>query len=256
MLEITQEQVAAALQAVGVQPGDGLLVHSAVQFLGRPLGGIGIYHAALSDCTIAVPTFNFAFARGQAYDPESTPSDKMGAFSEYIRQLPGTRRTPHPMQSLAVAGKYAADLASRDTPSAFDPGSAFERMLELDFKLLLLGADIQAVSMLHYSEQRLQVPYRYWKEFSGQVKTASGWEQRTYRMFARDLELDAQIELYPVQRRLEQLGQWRSTALNYGLVACCRLTDFVAAIDTFLRADPWSLLVNRQEALRIYQQRL
>lgn len=288
MKSVSFEQIVEALGDVGVEAGDGLLVHSAVQYLGVPTGGLDMYlqailstisppasrtthhesritdhaprtsHSALRTSprtshpaprtfsgTLAVPAFNFAFARGEPYDPLSTPSAGMGAFSEYVRQLPQALRTSHPMQSLAVIGRYACDLADRDTPSAFDPGSAFERMLELDFKLLLLGADIQAVSMLHYSEQRARVPYRYWKDFSGQVKTPQGWEARTYRMFVRDLDIDAHIELYPVQARLEQRGLWRSTPLNYGQVASCRLVDFVAALDEFLAQDPWSLVTNR-----------
>jgi len=270
MHQVNQDQLIAALQAVGIEPGDGLLVHSALQFLGQPAGGVGMYYLALRAVldggetgenktvkpqslipdlqlihgTLAVPTFNFAFARGEPYDPLTTPSQGMGAFSEHVRTLPGARRTPHPMQSLAVIGHHAADLAGRDTPSAFDPGSAFERMLDLDFKLLLLGADIQAVSLLHYSEQRFNVPYRYWKDFSGQVHTAAGWQARTYRMFVRDLELDPRIELYPVQDLLESRGQWRSTAVNYGRVAACRLVDFTAAVDEFLARDPWSLVTN------------
>ena len=265
MREVSLAQVVEALLSVGVQAGDGLLVHSALQYLGRPQGGVGIYYAALcaalegngsgagptaipemlSQGTLAVPAFNFGFARGEPYDPQRTPAEGMGAFSEYIRQRPEAQRTTHPMQSLAVIGRHADDLASRDTASAFDPGSAFERMLELDFKLLLLGADIQAVSMLHYSEQRAEVPYRYWKDFSGQVRLPSGWQTRTYRMYVRDLELDPHIELYPVQEALQERGQWSTRALNYGFVSACRLVDFVAALDELLRADPWRLVVNR-----------
>jgi aminoglycoside N3'-acetyltransferase len=274
MRPVTLEQQVSALGAVGIQAGDGLLVHSALHYLGAPEGGIGLYYTAIHAVlegklrdrsgdltsapqnpafihgTLAVPAFTFAFARGEPYDPRSTPSVGMGAFSEYVRQLPEAQRTLHPMQSLAVVGQHAADLVGRDTPSAFDPGSAFERLLELDFKLLLLGADIQAVSMLHYSEQRLQVPYRYWKDFSGQVHTPQGWQQRTYRMFVRDLELDPRTELYPVQAVLEQRRQWSSVALNYGQVACCRLVDFVAALDEFLQRDPWSLVTNPPAHLR------
>jgi aminoglycoside N3'-acetyltransferase len=196
----------------------------------------------ISHGTLTVPTFNFAFARGEAYDPQTTPSAGMGAFSEYVRQLPGARRTLHPMQSLAVLGRHAADLAGRDTPSAFDPGSAFERMLELDFKLLLLGAGIQAVSMLHYSEQRAGVPYRYWKEFSGPVNTPNGWQTRTYRMFARDLGIDPQIEMHPLQARLQVRGLWREAPVNYGLISLCRLADFVQIADEMLEKDPWAFV--------------
>jgi len=197
--------------------------------------------------SLAVPTFNFDFTQGQPYDPENTPSKGMGVFSEYVRKLPQSRRTSHPMQSLAVLGRYDQDLADRDTPSAFDPGSAFERMLELDFKLLLLGADVQAVSLLHYSEQRAGVPYRYWKEFTGQVRTSSGWEQRSYHMFVRDMSIDPHIELYPVEETLKARGQWSQVEVNYGRVSSCRLADFVHAVDQYLARDPWALVVNKPE---------
>lgn len=269
MRQVTRQQVLQALEQVGIEPGDGLLVHSAIQFLGQPVGGLEMYYRAITETispgsshlddpgagtvpepgspigTLAVPTFNFAFAGGEPYDPLQTPSQGMGVFSEFVRQLPETRRTPHPMQSLAVTGRFADDLASRDTLSAFDPGSAFERMLDLDFKLLLLGAEVQAVSMLHYSEQRAQVPYRYWKKFTGEVRKPSGWKKCTYRMFVRDLDLDPHIDLHPVQDELIERGQWAEAPLNYGRISSCYLADFVAGVDEFLARDPWSLVTNR-----------
>src|SRR3990172_8355162 len=130
MREASLAQVVEALSAVGVRVGDGLLVHSALQYLGRPQGGVGMYYAALRTAlegpgsgagtaafpkrltqgTLAVPAFNFSFARGEPYDPQRTPAEGMGAFSEYIRQRPEARRTSHPMQSLAVIGRHADDL--------------------------------------------------------------------------------------------------------------------------------------------------
>ena len=249
MQEVTQKQVTNCLKALGLVPGDGLLVHSAVQFLGRPAGGLKMYLEAIQevtgpDGTLVVPTFNFGFAHGESFDPHSTPSQGMGAFSELVRQLPEARRTPHPLQSIAVVGRYADDLANRDTASAFDAGSAFERMLELDFKLLLLGADSRAVSMFHYCERRANVPYRYWKDFTGAVRTDSGWETKTYRMFVRDLELNPQLTIDPVVDYMESAGQWRSQTLNYGQVTVCKLSEFVAAADKFLAEDPWVLVTN------------
>lgn len=268
MREVTLAQVLEALERVGVQPGDGLLVHSAIQFFGRPHGGIGIYLSALRKAlglpgqgTLAVPAFNFGFARGQAYNPASTPSEGMGVFPEYIRQQPEAMRTSHPMQSLAILGVHAAELSRLDTASAFDPGSAFERLVELDFKLLLLGADIQAASIVHYSEQRAAVPYRYWKSFQGQIETShtdttQGVEPQTYRMFVRDLDLDAHLDLHPIQHALQRRGQWSSTNLNYGTIAVCRLQDFVRTADALLAADPWALVGNRAVATQRYQEKM
>jgi aminoglycoside N3'-acetyltransferase len=250
--ELTRPQLDAALLDVGVQSGDGLLVHSAVQFLGRPKGGLQLYLDAIlaaigSGGTLAVPTFPFTFNRGLDFDPATTPSKDMGVFSEFVRQQPAALRTPHPMQCLAVIGAAAGDLTDRDTPGAYDDGSAFDRMLELGFKLLLLGADIQAASMVHYSEQRAAVPYRYWKDFTGRVKSVGEWQTRTYCMFVRDLELNPQLRLAPIQATLEARGLWRSVPLNLGFVSCCKLADFVAATDALLAADPWALVANRPE---------
>ena len=250
--DLTHAQLSEALKAVTVQPGDGLLIHSALQLLGRPEAGLQmvletLLEAVGSEGTIAVPTFPFTFNRGIDYDPATTPSKGMGALSEFVRQQPDALRTPHPMQSLAVLGKHAADLARRDTLSAFDDGSAFDCMVQLGFKLLLLGADIQSASIVHYSEQRAEVPYRYWKDFSGRVKQGDEWQLRTYRMFVRDLELNPELRLAPIQRALEAADQWHAYPVNFGEVACCRLMDFVAATDALLAVEPWALVANRPE---------
>jgi aminoglycoside 3-N-acetyltransferase len=250
--DLTPEQLTSSLRSVGIQQEDGLLIHSALQMLGRPIGGLQmvldvIFETIGQEGTIAVPTFPFTFNRGIDFDPLTTPSKGMGAFSEFVRQQPNALRTTHPMQCLAIVGKHAADLVQNDTLSAFDDGSAFDRMVNLGFKLLLLGADIQAASIVHYSEQRAKVPYRYWKDFSGRVKVADSWEPRTYRMFVRDLDLDPKLNLAPIQRALQSKGQWHSTPLNFGEVASCRLTDFVLAADSLLAADPWALVSNKPE---------
>lgn len=250
MDKVSQPQVVEILKALHISPGDGLLVHSAIQFLGLPEDGPGMYlHAIQSviglEGTIAVPTFNFAFARGEDYDPLTVPSDGMGSFSEHVRQHPDSLRTTHPMQSLAVIGNLAQKLAERDTPSAFDEGSAYDHMIKSNFKLLLLGTDIQAASIAHYSEQRAQVPYRYWKDFSGRIRTNGNWESRTYRMFVRDMELDPRLTGEPVQTLLEMRGQWSQVTLNYGQVSACNLLDFIAVMDEILKDDPWALVTNQ-----------
>jgi len=254
MLKVTRSQVEIALQSVSLKKGDGVMVHSALQFLGLPEGGLGIYYEALCAVqgigegtgTLVVPTFNFGFANGRPFDQGTTPAEEMGVFPEYMRQQPGVLRSPHPMQSIAAVGHYAGDLCSRDTSSAFDPGSAFERMVELDFKLLLLGADVRFTSLVHYPEQRMKVPYRYWKEFTGQVRLiGKPPETRTYRMFARDMMIDPQVNCAPVRDLLQARGLWSSVRLNYGKVESCRFRDFVAVEEELLAKDPWALVTNR-----------
>lgn len=264
MREVSADQVTRLLVRLGLSAGKGVMVHSALPVLGRPEQGPITYLQALSQVlniplqslqldgdprqpvgTLVVPAFNFDFARGEPFDPAQSPAVGMGVLSETVRQLPEARRTPHPLQSMAVIGAHAAELAAMDTPGAFDAGSAFECLLDLDFSVLLLGADIQAVSLLHYSEQRAHVPYRYWKEFSGVVRLGNRPITRTYRMYARDLQLDPQLEIYAIQHLLLERGQWQQESLNYGTLACFRARDFTAAADELLAADPWRFVTNR-----------
>jgi aminoglycoside 3-N-acetyltransferase len=262
MLELKPEILKQALEKVGVQPGDGLLVHSAIQMLGKPVAGIDMYRQVILDLigpqgTLVVPTFTLDFPKTKEFDYRNTPSISMGSFSEHIRQYPGAMRSIHPMQSIASLGHAAADLVSRDTTSAFEAGSTFERMLELDFKLLLLGADIQAASMVHYCEIRTAVPYRKWVEFSGKVWLDGTWRELSYRIYARILEIDPRLNLKPIQNELERMEAWKATAVNYGEIACCRLIDFVNAGDALLKEDAWVLIENREEveSLLIHRQR-
>jgi aminoglycoside 3-N-acetyltransferase len=253
MLELTAQLLEQALKSLGITKGDGLLVHSALQLLGKPLEGIETYFKAIRNIigdegTLVVPTFTLDYPTTQVFDRENTPSKDMGSFSEYVRQLPDALRTSHPLQSVAVFGFYAKDLAGRDTSSAFEEGSVFARMLELDFKLLLLGAGIQSVSMVHYCETKAGVPYRRWKDFSGHINQDGRWVNKTYRMYARILEIDPHLELKPIQSELERMLAWCEIALNYGYVSCCRLQDFAVATDVLLSRNPWILVSNSLEA--------
>lgn len=230
------------------------MIHSALQLLGKPEGGPEMYLRAIQtvigpEGTLAVPTYAFVFHKGIDYDPETTPSKDMGVFAELVRQHPQARRTIHPMQPLSVLGPLADELAALDTPSAYEPGSPADRMLAHGFKLLLMGADIQAASMIHYSEQRAEVPYRYWKYFTGRMKRDGEWHTCTYRMYVRDEKYDAHLVAKPIQHELERRGQWRAVKVNFGEIAACTLHDYVAATDDLLAADPWAFVTNRPEGM-------
>ncbi len=96
---MTAQQLVAEIRAVGVHPGDLLLVHSSLASIGHVDGGAETAARALAQSvspggTVLVPTFNY----GQLpYDPASTPS-LTGAITEAFRRLPGPgagERVPH-----------------------------------------------------------------------------------------------------------------------------------------------------------------
>jgi aminoglycoside N3'-acetyltransferase len=255
MRTFSAEDLAATLRDVNVAANAVLLVHSSLLHLGAMAGvAVGELPAAvyrvLRDAvgargTVAVPAFNFDFCQGACFDPLTTPAKGMGAFSEYVRGLSEARRSKHPMQSIAAVGPDADWLCARDTPSSFDPDGPFDRLVRADARVLLLGAPFQAVSLVHLAEEQVGVPYRYWKSFTGPCRV-DGWiEQRTYRMYVRDLARDPRLRLDPIERALAAEGALLGRALGGGRVQAFFARDFLRLALAGLRADPEWLVRER-----------
>lgn len=257
MQSYSRDQLKAALDRVGVSPGQTLLVHSSLFHLGRmagvssadlPPGILGALRDAVGEeGTIAVPAFSFAFCRGTKFSRGDTPSEQMGAFSEFVRRQPDACRSPHPMQSISAIGPNAKRICSNDTTSSFSDSGAFDQLLRLDAQVLLLGATMQAVSLIHYVEERENVPYRYWKSFTGEWQDGDLCEQRSYQMFVRDLDKDPRLVLSPLHDDLLSSGRLKSAELGAGQIMAFGAAEFVALAHRRLSAYPLALLENKEQ---------
>ncbi len=230
------------------------MMHSSLMTLGRlrdcPLSQsahaiVGTLLEVIGDeGTLVVPTFCFGFCRKEPFDRRKTPSEQMGVLSETVRRWQGSCRSPHPMQSISVVGRHAQRLTQLDPLAAFDESGPFAGLLELDAKLLLLGAPMQAASLVHLAEQRREVPYRYRKRFEGPYIDHGRQTVRTYEMFVRDLELDPRLELERIAAELRACNSLQAVRLGGGTMQLCTAADFCATADRMIAADPWSLVKN------------
>jgi aminoglycoside N3'-acetyltransferase len=257
MQSYTTEQLRTALEALGIEQGTTLLVHSSLLHLGRTDGRRPaevpasifdlLFEMVGREGTVVVPTFTFAFCRGTPFDRQRSPSENMGVFSEYVRTHPAALRSAHPMQSVSALGRSAELICTPDTISSFSDGGPFDVLLRLDAQVLLLGATMQAVSLVHYAEEREHVPYRYWKDFCGEWKDREILEQRTYRMFVRDLQRDPRLNLSVLHRELDDMGAIKSVAVGGGRVELFSAGSFVETARKQLAADPLILVENREQ---------
>ena len=136
-------RLVADLRSVGVRRGQHLLVHSSLSAVGWVTGGPAtllraLQYVAGAKATIVVPTHtpltsptSRAFrevtggldqdgidqyvAATQAFDPDTTPSYRMGRFAEHVRTHPQARRSDHPQTSFAAIGPGAAACTSGTT---------------------------------------------------------------------------------------------------------------------------------------------
>ena len=194
MRAITKERLIGELQALGLRLGDTVMMHSSLSSLGYVDGGAEAVVDALQEAvgnegTLLVPGFRDSAWEGsqtfintdcrdqcpQPLCPNKQPSIQ-GILTETIRKRPGCLRSCHPTHSWLALGPAAERLlvghCNATTPSG--AGNPFEQVIELDGCVLMLGVGINTVTLWHYYEETLGVPYQghYWpdiKHFSNCV---------------------------------------------------------------------------------------
>ena len=178
----SRQELAGAFSALGVAPGDTVMVHASVRAVGEIAGGPDQIHLAIKDAITDRGTLMMYASCPDYYDDvgrgvypgsiEREILDKMPTFDaataraardngtlvEFFRSYPGTLVNNH-VARFAVWGANAHHLIS-EQPWDFPFGrrSALERFVELNGKVLLIGCDHDNVTFLHYAEHILDVP--------------------------------------------------------------------------------------------------
>ncbi|MFJ2027335.1 aminoglycoside N(3)-acetyltransferase [Streptomyces sp. NPDC087897] len=188
--EVTDRaRTTAALTALGVRPGDVLLVHASLRSMGPVTDGARGVLAALRGAvgpegTLVVPAFTpensdtsphyRARTRGldagavetvrasmPPYDPALTPAPSMGALAEAVRTAAGAGRSAHPQTSFAALGPGAERLLAGHRPDChLGEGSPLARLYEADARILLLGTGYATCTAFHLGEYRMPEPPR------------------------------------------------------------------------------------------------
>jgi aminoglycoside 3-N-acetyltransferase len=184
-LAVDVGRLAADLGSLGLRRRQDLLVHCSLGAVGWVDGGPAtllqaIREAAGPAATIVVPTQTpwtsrtsdafraltagldqngidqFAAAM-PAFDPDRTPSHRMGKFAEHVRTRTGARRSAHPQTSFAALGPGAAAIASGHDPEChLGEASPLRWLYEADAAILLLGVGYAVCSAFHLAEYRVR----------------------------------------------------------------------------------------------------
>ncbi len=197
--------------------------------------------------TLVVPTFHMAFSAGVPFHRQRTPARSMGVLAEYVRTLPHACRSPNPFDAITAVGNLSEGLCGSGDRCAFGAGSPFARLVEVNTKILLLGADFGPVSLAHYCEQQARVPYRTWHEHTGLYIDGREPALRRYRFFAASpAQCPGGLDFNVIGDCLRNTGHVAAAPLGNGWVTCCTAADYVTAAAELLRADPFALLVRSQ----------
>ncbi|HJQ10057.1 MAG TPA: AAC(3) family N-acetyltransferase [Gemmatimonadaceae bacterium] len=199
----SRQELADGFRRLGVAPGDLIMMHASVRAVGPIAGGPDQIHLAIKDALTERGTLLMYPGVSEGYDDvgrgyftneqdrelleKMPPFDALrvraardnGALVEFFRSYPGTLVNNH-VTRFAVWGRHATYLLSKQPwDFAFGTGSALERFVELNGKILLLGCDHDTATFLHYAEHILDVPDKRIAQFKVPVLDERG--ERVWR---------------------------------------------------------------------------
>jgi len=179
---VTRGQLLADLRALGVRPGDTLMLHASVRAIGWVVGGPRVVLDALRDLLTPDGTvLMLASWEGNPYgmqdwsgaaraswlaecppfDPATSPADhrELSILAEYLRTWPGARRSDHPLASFVAVGARAEELTARHPwQYGHGPDGPLARFCAADGAVLLLGASLSNITLLHHVEHLAAIP--------------------------------------------------------------------------------------------------
>ena len=94
------------------------------------------------------------------FDPAAARATRdHGILAETIRAWPGAVRSAHPDAGMSAIGERAAWLvADHPFQYGYGEGSPLAKLVEVHGKVLMLGAPLDTITLLHFSEHAARLP--------------------------------------------------------------------------------------------------
>ncbi len=162
------------LKALGVVQGDVVMVHSSLRALGPVRGGAAEVVRAMLDSVgprgtlVAYVDFEpfvdtddeEELARMPEFDPLTARAAlDHGVLHETMRTWPGALRSAHPDAGVVAIGNRAQWFVDpHPFLYGYGRGTPFERVLQAGAKVLMLGAPLDTITLLHYAEHVAEIP--------------------------------------------------------------------------------------------------
>jgi aminoglycoside 3-N-acetyltransferase len=180
-LTVTRSRLAADLRLLGVREGGVTMVHTRMSAIGWVVGSAETVVLALLDAlgpdgTLAA----YASWEEHRYRLEERPVEHRHAYAaeppvfdvatseavrdhgripERIRTWPGAERSAHPEASLVAVGPRARWLTeAHPQDDAYGRDSPLARLVQASGQVLMLGAPLDTVTLLHHAEAIARAP--------------------------------------------------------------------------------------------------
>lgn len=196
--------------------------------------------------TLALPTFTFSFIQGKSFHLEQSPSET-GQLGEWVLELRGAARTANPIYSFAVVGPLKQKLLDSDQSVAFGDHSIFAVFDSLNARIIMLGCGWPNCTQFHHYEEEAKVPYRYYKQFTGQADLGAGAVSTRAKMYVRNLDVDPRNNFSPAVEEMKQSRLIQEVPLGNAYIESALCLDLANNFRKLLKKDTYAFVRNRAQ---------
>ncbi len=194
--------------------------------------------------TILVPTYTFSFCRGEIFDVQRTPSIKgpwspSTEFLEYFRRLPDAIRSVDPIHSVAGIGPRAAEILSNVPPTCFGENSVPHRLRRMGAKICAIGVGLHESNFQHHVEEMLDVPFRFKKLFTGQIRSNGVTEKKGWIYNVGILATNGSLDEHRLEKNAREAGICRAAPVGRGKILGIDSRELFEFTSQALSEDPW-----------------
>jgi len=194
----------------------------------------GLIEAVGEEGTVIFPTYNWDFCKGKEFDIRNTPC-KTGILGKVALQRNDFYRTKHPIYSFAVHGYYADKLLAMNNKDSFGLDSPFAFLKEHNVINYIIDVSLKdCFTFVHFAEEHSgYVKHRYVKNFSASYIDEFGKKSnRTYSMFVRDLDLNVETTIDPIEEDFIKNGVEEKISINSSYI---KRIEMAKAYDILLK---------------------
>ena len=249
----SKNDLVAVLKNAGICSGDSICVHSELFGLGKILKtkdeflndiifalcscvGADIHKPKSSLGTVIVPTFTYDFCKSGVYDKKNSRSE-VGILGEYFRKLPNVYRSDDPIFNFAIFGKDT-DKYKGFSLSCFGEQSIFKKMIDNNVKFITLGTTDTGCTLVHYCEELLQVPYRYYKNFFGKIIDENSIQKECkIKYFLRKLDMPSILSVPKMKEILIKDKAIKIYTLGSAQIGVMSAKEYFASLFNALKND-------------------
>ena len=182
---------------------------------------------------VAIPTYSYSYTKKETFDVINTPSN-LDEVTEFLRINNKTKRTIDANFSYLLFGKnFSSSHFKISDYSSFGKSSLIDEVYNKDGYLGAIGGALEYLTEIHFLERKLNISYRFNKNFYGVSIDANGNKiKNKITYYCRDLDSDYSVSFVQLKKDIRAEGLVKVWSipefnLNIEVIKIRKLFEFI-----------------------------